>query len=90
MHPWGRGENGNISQVEKESNWIIDSGCSHHVTSGMEKFVKFRNIDGGSVRVGNTRAYHITKIRSITLVGKTNTDDVYFVEGLEHNILSVG
>ena len=29
-------------------------------------------------------------IGSITLDGKTNTDDVYFVDGLKHNFLSVG
>ena len=56
----------------------------------MNKFVKFRNHDGGIVRVGNNVAYHIIGIGSITLDGKTNTDDVYFVDGLKHNLLSVG
>ena len=41
------------------------------------------------VRVWNNEAYHITGIGSITLDGKTNTDDVYFVDGLKHNLLSV-
>ena len=30
------------------------------------------------------------RIRSITLDGKTNTGDVDFVDGLKHNLLSVG
>ena len=53
-----------ISQVEKE-DWIIDSGCSHHMTGDMSKFVKFKNHDGGIVRVGNNATCHITRIGSI-------------------------
>ena len=56
----------------------------------MRKFVKFRNHDGGIVRVGNNVAYHIIGIGSITLDGKTYIDGVYFVDGLKHNLLSVG
>ena len=48
-----------ISQFEKK-DWIIDSGCSHHKTSDMNKYVKFKNHDGGIVRVGNNVACHIT------------------------------
>ena len=48
----------------------------------MRKFVKFISHDGGIVRVRKNVAYHITRIGSITLDGKTNTDDVYFVDGL--------
>ena len=56
----------------------------------MRKFVKFRSHDGGIVKVGNSVAYHIIGIRSITLDGKTHTDDVYFVDGLKHSLLNVG
>ena len=84
-----REESALISQVERKY-WIIDSGCSHNMTSDIRKFVKFKSHDGGIVRVGNYVAYHITRIRSITLDNKTNTDDVYFVDGLKHNLLSVG
>ena len=56
----------------------------------MNKFVKFKNHDRGIVRVQNNATYHIIGIRYITLDGKTNIDDVYFVDGLEHNLLSFG
>ena len=52
--------------------------------------IKFRNHDGGIVRVGNNVACHITRIGSITLDYKAYTDDVYFVDGLKHNLLNVG
>ena len=56
-----------VTQVEKKSNRIIDSGCFHHMTSDMNMFVKFKNHDGGIIRVGNNATYHITGIGSITL-----------------------
>ena len=60
------------------------------MTGDMNKFVKFRNYDGDIVRAGNNATCYITGIGSITLDGRTNTDDVYFVYVLKHNFLSVG
>ena len=60
------------------------------MAANMNKFVKFKNHDRGIVRVGNNVDCHIIGIRSITFDGKTNTNDVYFVFGLKHNLLSVG
>ena len=85
-----REERALVTQVEKKSDWIIDSGCWHHMTGDMNKFVKFRNHDGDIVRVGNNVAYHITGIGSITLDGKTNSNDDYFFDSLKQNFLSVG
>ena len=78
-----------ISQVERKY-WIIDSGCSHHMIGDMRKFVKLKSHDRGIVKVGKNVACHITRIGSITLYGKKNTDDVYFVDGMKHNLSSVG
>ena len=79
-----------VSQVDKKYDWIIDSSCSHHMTGDMNKLVDFKSWDGGIVRVGNNTTCQVEGIGSITLDGKTNTKDVYFVDGLKHNILSVG
>ena len=79
-----------VSQVENKFDWIIDSGCSHHMTGDMNKFVDFKSHDGGIVKVGNNTTCQVKGIGSITLNGKTNTADVYFVDGLKHNLLSVG
>ena len=64
-----------VSQVENKSNWIIDSGCSHHMTSDM----LLQKLDGGIVRFGNNVACQVKGIRSITLDGKTNMEDLYFL-----------
>ena len=76
--------------MEKKSDWIIESGCSYHMIGDMNKFFKLRNNDGGIVRFGNNVACHIIGIGSITLDGKTNTNNAYFVDVLKHNLLSVG
>lgn len=85
-----REEKALVSQVENNYNQIIDSGCSHHIAGDVIKFVKFINHDGCFVRFGKNMVCHITGIGSITLDGKTKTDDIYFVDGLKHNLLSVG
>ena len=32
-----------VSWVEKKSNWLIDSGCSHHMTGDMSNFFDFKS-----------------------------------------------
>lgn len=46
--------------------------------------------DGGIVRFGDDKACVICGRGSIYFDGKNNTDDVLYVEGLKHNLLSVG
>ena len=60
------------------------------MTGDMNKFVDYQSCDGGIVRVGNNAICYIKGIGSIILDGKNNTKNVYFVDGLKHNILSVG
>ena len=56
----------------------------------MNKFVDFKSQDGGIFKFGNNAAFQVKGIGSITFDGKTNTENVYFVDGLKHNLLSVG
>ena len=42
-----------IYHMRKIDTWIIDSGCSHHMTSDKEKIENFEDYDVGSVKFGN-------------------------------------
>lgn len=77
-------------KVEDKDEWIIDSGCSHHMTGDKSKFLTFQDYNGGLVRFGDDKACLIKGKGTISFDGKHNTDNVYYVEGLKHNIFSVG
>lgn len=53
-------------------------------------FVKLEKYDGGFSRFGDGQTAQIVGISSITFDGKHNTDSVYYVNGLHHNLLDVG
>ena len=36
-----------------KNEWIIDNGCSHHMTGDKIKFITVTSYDGNSVRFGN-------------------------------------
>jgi hypothetical protein len=77
------------TQIEENDEWVINSGCSQHMTSDKSNFVSMEKYEGG-VRFGDDKASIIHGRGSIALDGKHNIDDVLYVEGLTHNILSVG
>ena len=78
-----------ISHVRKNDTWIIDSGCSHHMTGDKETFENFEDYDGGSVRFGNNEPCCIKGRGKISLTKELICDNAYCVEGLKNNLLSV-
>ncbi|MFA1255992.1 hypothetical protein, partial [Klebsiella pneumoniae] len=69
--------------------WIIDSGCSHHMTGDKSKFISFTQYDGNSVRFGNDAPGLIKGKGRIKIKEKISCDNAYYVEGLNYNLLSV-
>ncbi|MDF3686383.1 hypothetical protein, partial [Enterobacter hormaechei] len=78
-----------VSYMNKSDRWIIDSGCSYHVTGDKSKFITFTQYDGNSVRFGNDAPCQIKGKGSIKLTEKISCDNAYYVEGLNYNLLSV-
>ena len=78
-----------ISHASKNNTWIIDSGCSHHMIEGKTNFEHFEHCDGGSVRFGNNEPCCIKGKSHISLINELVCDNAYWVEGLNHNLLSV-
>ena len=71
-----------ISHVSKNDTWIIDSGCSNHITGDKTKFEHFEDYDGGSVRFGNNELCCIKGRGRISLTKELVCDNAYWVEGL--------
>ncbi|GJV70702.1 hypothetical protein Tco_1490697 [Tanacetum coccineum] len=69
--------------------WYLDSGCSKHMTGQRSQLINFVEIFLGTVRFGND---HIEKIMGYGdyQIGNITISRVYYVEGLRHNLFSVG
>ena len=79
-----------LKAQKKLAPWILDSGCSSHMTGDKQKFTKIQDYDGGSVKFGNNDGAQIVG-RGIVSISdnKIRSEDVLYVEGLKHNLLSV-
>jgi hypothetical protein len=79
-----------LSAQKKKNPWYIDSGCSKHMTRDKSKFLTLSDRKSGNVTFGNDAPGKI-KDKGIVILsnGKRKAQDVLFVEGLKHNLLSV-
>nr|GEV71298.1 hypothetical protein [Tanacetum cinerariifolium] len=69
--------------------WYLDSRCSKHITGDRSQLINFVQKFIGTVRFGND---HVAKIMGYGdyKIGNVTISRVYFVEGLGHNLFSVG
>ncbi|GKB03743.1 hypothetical protein Tco_0831886, partial [Tanacetum coccineum] len=69
--------------------WYLDSGCSKHMTGDRFQLTNFVNKFLGTVKFGND---HVAKIMGYGdyQIGNVTILRVYYVEGLGHNLFSVG
>ncbi|GJW79783.1 retrovirus-related pol polyprotein from transposon TNT 1-94 [Tanacetum coccineum] len=69
--------------------WYLDSGCSKHMTGDRSQLTNFINKFLGIVKLRND---HMAKILGYGdhQIGNVTISRVYYVEGLGHNLFSVG
>ncbi|GKA60221.1 hypothetical protein Tco_0759628 [Tanacetum coccineum] len=69
--------------------WYLDSGCSKHMTGDRSQLTNFVHKFLGTVKFGND---HIAKIIGYGdfQIGNVTISRVYYVEGLGHNLFSIG
>nr|GEZ25640.1 hypothetical protein [Tanacetum cinerariifolium] len=69
--------------------WYLDSGCSKHMTGDRSQLINFVQKFMGTVKFGND---HVAKIMGYGdyKIGIVTILRVYFMEGLGHNLFSVG
>jgi len=61
------------TQVEEKDDWVIDSGCSHHMTGDKNKFLDLERYEGGMVKFGDNFAGRIRGRGTISFDGKSKT-----------------
>nr|GFC07334.1 retrovirus-related Pol polyprotein from transposon TNT 1-94 [Tanacetum cinerariifolium] len=69
--------------------WIIDSGCSKHMTGNRALLTNFVEKIIRTVRFGNNDFAVIAGYGDV-VIGSMTIKKVYYVEGLGHNLFSVG
>nr|GEW42791.1 integrase, catalytic region, zinc finger, CCHC-type, peptidase aspartic, catalytic [Tanacetum cinerariifolium] len=69
--------------------WFLDSDCSKHMTRDRSQLVNFLQKFLGTVKFGND---HVAKIMGYGdyQIGNVTISRVYYVEGLRHNLFSLG
>ncbi|GJS32136.1 integrase, catalytic region, zinc finger, CCHC-type containing protein [Tanacetum coccineum] len=78
-----------ISANQQVILWYLDSGCSKHMTGNRSKLMNFVEKFIGTVRFGNDHFGAIMGYGDY-VIGDSVISRVYYVEGLGHNLFSVG
>ncbi|GKC30825.1 retrovirus-related pol polyprotein from transposon TNT 1-94 [Tanacetum coccineum] len=78
-----------LSEVVQIVLWYLDSGCSKHMTGDRSRLMNFMKKFIGTVRFGNDHFGAIMGYGDY-VVGDSVISRVYYVEGLGHNLFSVG
>nr|GEZ06211.1 integrase, catalytic region, zinc finger, CCHC-type, peptidase aspartic, catalytic [Tanacetum cinerariifolium] len=69
--------------------FIVDSGCSKHMTGNLKLLINFVEKFLGTVKFGNDQIAPILGYGDL-VQGAVTIKRVYYVEGLNHNLFSVG
>nr|GEU53030.1 retrovirus-related Pol polyprotein from transposon TNT 1-94 [Tanacetum cinerariifolium] len=78
-----------VKQVVQIILWYLDSGCSKHITGNRSQLINFVSKFFGTVRFRNDQIARIMGYGDYQL-GNVVISRVYYVEGLEHKLFSVG
>nr|GFC28418.1 integrase, catalytic region, zinc finger, CCHC-type, peptidase aspartic, catalytic [Tanacetum cinerariifolium] len=86
--PKSKQENVNPNLIEIVL-FIVDSGCSKHMTGNLKLLINFVKKFLGTVKFGNDQIAPILGYEHL-VQGVVTIKRVYYVEGLNHNLFSVG
>ena len=69
--------------------WFLDSDCSRYMTEDKSNFLSLTAFDGGGVAFGKEKSGKIIRVDKIGKSLFHSIDNVYLVDGLQHNLLSM-
>ncbi|GJT69797.1 putative ribonuclease H-like domain-containing protein [Tanacetum coccineum] len=79
---------GGMGNYSLKNKWIVDSGCSRHMTGNKAYLAEYQDYNGGPVVFRGSKGYITGKGKIKT--GKLDFEDVCFVKELQHfNLFSV-
>ena len=78
-----------LSDEQYDEHWYIDSGCSCHMTGRKENLRDYRSLENvGVVKFVNNNKCKVKWYWKV-MNGKFMVNRVSYVEGLQHNLISV-
>ncbi|XP_073317226.1 uncharacterized protein [Primulina huaijiensis] len=78
---------------ETSENWLIDSGCTNHMTHDKELFKELKCIESKKVKIGNGEYIVVKGKGTVAIASCSGTKlitDVLYVPYIDQNLLSVG
>ncbi|GJS26019.1 hypothetical protein Tco_0486639 [Tanacetum coccineum] len=81
--------NSRTSNIVQLIPFLVDSGCTKHMTGNLKLLCNFVEKFLGTVRFGNDQFAPILGYGDL-IQGNVTIKRVYYVEGLNHNLFSVG
>ena len=82
-----------FASSEESESWLIDSGCTNHMTNDRELFKDLKPTNITKVRIGNGDYISVKGKGTIAISSGSSTKfipDVLFVPEIQQNLLSVG
>ena len=82
-----------VSSSNSSKEWILDSGCTWHMTPNKDLFEELCDQDGGSVLLGNNKACKVTGVGSVRFKLHDESirllTEVRYVPDLKRNLISL-
>lgn len=80
-----------VSDTWHHEKWVIDSGCSYHMTSRRDWFDTFESVSSGQVNLGDDFIVDMQRVGSIKIKAYGGTvkvlNNVRYVPKLKRNLL---
>lgn len=84
----------NITDLDLEQEWIMDTGCSYHMTPKKEWFDELNEEITGIIKMGNDTTSSVKGIGSIKILNEDGTvvilTQVRYVPDFKRNLISLG
>lgn len=83
-----------VSAENSEGEWVMDSGCSFHITPDREFLFDFKKVSGGKVLMANNTHCDIEGIGKVKIVNPDGSmvvlTEVRYMPGMSRNLISYG